>query len=981
MPGFEEAIVGRLLSQAVKPVLYGVRHALARRGYGRTDEFTALGRLTLDPSTLSILAQIPIGITQRDVKAVLESPNGVEILRRIIALHLEASSGRRIGGAEEATIKPDIAAKVQSALVSLIRNQVLARYDTDQPQAVKLHEIRFDLLDTYAADLIGLLIERGKSWAEALVRSLRTPGRALDWAFTTLMRSQLEGIEHYLEVISRNTVPAEEDFREWKRNYRKVFDSRHSTIQLPQLERRLVSHEELFVRSAFQAWNASARNLASADHVEFGDFFNLINKTVILGDPGAGKSTTSTLLARKSFSFGLIPFIVRLRNIDVTLDGFAVETVIEEVLRNRYQMGAPAGAVRRLLSDGKAFLVFDGLDELIDSTAREAAAQTIDAVADLFPFTRVLVTSRRVGYSIARLNQDVFDEFVISSFSQDQVREYARRWFSLTHESDPMPTSANVSKFLELSRPIADLRTNPLMLAFICILFQEHGTIPHRRAEIFRQCVDLFLYRWDGKRRFGARPRNLDLVEVALSYVAYAVLTDRDYHEGVTERDVFDLVVDPLLEEGVPDRRGAFAVAQELLELCRGRAWIFANVDDGPRQEETFSFTHASFMEYFAALYVDRTMDTPEEIAHLVAPEISAGRWEILAQVCISLRLRGKKFGAARIMEQILARAESIVDRRRRSIIHSVPSSNDEDVSLVEFLLRVSETMPMASAVLRRLMDISVDHFALGRSNGLAALLNTDYQYVDAAYEKLIETLSLSIADLVNNPGVAVLARAWIATHFGYMAGQPLVHHVDFDRLCGARAKMMGDSVLKTSADRRSILTKSIRLHAGGDLLVNDPKSFVELFEGCHSPIPGFGPRSTVEWIVDCLSAPFRASLPTATAARLLRQIPRSNLIDNDLPIGGEAQQISRQAVEKACGLVVAYDDAAFAGWTLVAMAIHELWEIDEISSRDYLLQNGKLFQFFRYAEERKMGNLIDLSRWLEGIWNIWKHPAVGMGG
>ncbi|WP_206794310.1 NACHT domain-containing NTPase [Amycolatopsis sp. MtRt-6] len=978
MPGFEEALVGRLLGQAAKPVLHGVRHALARRGYGRTDIYMALGRLSLNPTTLSILAQIPAGITQRDIKAVLDSPNGIEIFKRIIALQLEANSRRKTGGEEDVAIAPETGAKIKKSLAFLIRSQVAARYKTDQHQSMKFQEVRFDQLEAYTSDLFELLAERGKAWAEALVRSLRTPERALDWAFRTLIRSQLEGIDQYLEVISRSVEPGIVDFANWKRAYRKVFESRHSTIQLPQVERRLVPHEQLFVRGEFQPWSPSAHNLTSGSRVEFEGFFKFINKAVVLGDPGAGKSTTSTLLARQSFGFGMVPFIVRLRNIQVGLDGFSVESVIEEILRNRYQAGAPTGAVRRILTEGKAFLVFDGLDELIDSAAREAAAQTIDAIAALYPFVRIVVTSRRVGYSVARLNPELFDEFVISSFSQDQVGEYAQRWFSLTHESDDMPIAGVVRKFLELSRPIADLRTNPLMLAFICILYQEHGSIPHRRAEIFRQCVDLFLYRWDGKRRFGGRPNNLDLVEVALSYVAYAVLTDRHYQDGVTEKEVFELVVDPLLAEGVPDRRGALAVTRQLLELCRGRAWIFANVDDGPRQEETFSFTHASFMEYFAALYVDRTMDTPEEIVQLIAPQISAGRWEILAQVCISLRLRSKKAGAARIMEQILVRAESIVQARQGSTFRPVPSLNDEDVSLVEFLLRASETMPMASDVLRRLMDISIDHFALGRSNGLSALLNSDYQYVDAAYEKLIETLSAAIDSLAKVPGRAAQARAWIATHFGYMAGQPLIHHVDFDRLSGARTKMVSDHYINLPMSPRSVLIKSIRLHAGGALDARHSRSFVELFEGCHSPIMSFGPRSTVEWIVDCMSAPFRASLPASAAIKLLRQIPSANFVDNDLPIGGEAHQISRQAIEKACGIAVAHDDPTFAGWSLLAMAVHELWEIDANASREEILDIGEMLRFFRYAKDREIKRIVDVDSWLKGLWNIWKHPAVG---
>lgn len=713
--------------------------------------------------------------------------------------------------------------------------------------------------------------------------------------------------------------------------------------------------------------------------MSFEDFAARTGKTVILGDPGAGKSTTSTLLARQAFDCGRVPLVIRLKNVDVDRDGFNLDEVVEGVLRTRYQCPAPPGAVRRLLVEGRAFLVFDGLDELVDTTARETAAQTIDAVAALYPFSHILVTSRRVGYSVARLDTELFDEFLIGSFDQDQVREYARRWFTLVREPDDPPVDSTVRGFLESGQPISDLRANPLMLAFICILYQGRGTIPHKRPEIFRQCVELFLHRWDGKRGIGSPPANLDLVELALSYVAHAMLTDRRYRDGVTEDQVFDLVVDPLLEEGVPDRRGARHVVRELLDLCRGRAWIFTDVGDDRHGDEVFHFTHASFLEYFAALHVNRTTDRPEDVAGLLVPEIAAGRWEVLGQVCISLRLRSARAGAARVMDSILGHVESVMARRRESPLAPRWSPHDEDVALVEFLLRASETLPMSSETLRRLVEISADHFTLGRSNGLSALLNTDYQYVDAAYGKLVDLLSSSIRSYTRSQTKLTRARAWFAAHLGYLADQPLAHHVDLHRINDTRARLVTPDVLNLLAARKSTLAWNLRLHIGGDLDTADPLSFVRLFEGCHSPIPDFGPRSTIEWIVDCLSSPMRAGLPTATAVRLLRQVTHAASTDNDLPIGGEAHLLPPDVLEVASARVVGYDDDVLAGWCTVVMGVHELWEVATATPREQLLLNGNLNRLFTHAISRGVPGSSRIGRWRAGAISFWKHPAMSV--
>ncbi|WP_123746825.1 hypothetical protein [Saccharothrix texasensis] len=95
--------------------------------------------------------------------------------------------------------------------------------------------------------------------------------------------------------------------------------------------------------------------------MSYEDFAARTGKTVILGDPGAGKSTTSTLLARQAFDRGRVPFVIRLKNVDVDRDGFNLDEAVEAILRTRYQCTAPVGAVRRLLVKGRAFLVFDGL--------------------------------------------------------------------------------------------------------------------------------------------------------------------------------------------------------------------------------------------------------------------------------------------------------------------------------------------------------------------------------------------------------------------------------------------------------------------------------------------------------------------------------------------------------------------------------------------------------------------------------------------
>ncbi|WP_146174078.1 hypothetical protein [Saccharothrix carnea] len=146
-----------------------------------------------------------------------------------------------------------------------------------------------------------------------------------------------------------------------------MFEAQHSTIQLPQFERRLVPYEALFEQGEFRPWGTSVRNLVPEGRVSFEDFAARTGKTVILGDPGAGKSTTSTLLARQAFDRGRVPFVSRLKNVDVTATG-STSRMRRSGTARPIPMPRTPGAVRRLLVEGQAFLVFDDLDETNSST-------------------------------------------------------------------------------------------------------------------------------------------------------------------------------------------------------------------------------------------------------------------------------------------------------------------------------------------------------------------------------------------------------------------------------------------------------------------------------------------------------------------------------------------------------------------------------------------------------------------------------------
>ena len=99
-----------------------------------------------------------------------------------------------------------------------------------------------------------------------------------------------------------------------------------------------------------------------------------LDRTVLLGDPGGGKTHRGERaheLSSRATPTRRVPFLVTLREYAAkTPPEWSVAGHIEHNLKTLYQSPAPDGLVERLLLTGRALVIFDGLDELLDTSRR-----------------------------------------------------------------------------------------------------------------------------------------------------------------------------------------------------------------------------------------------------------------------------------------------------------------------------------------------------------------------------------------------------------------------------------------------------------------------------------------------------------------------------------------------------------------------------------------------------------------------------------
>ena len=378
-------------------------------------------------------------------------------------------------------------------------------------------------------------------------------------------------------------------------------------------------------------------------------------RLVVLGDPGAGKSTLAAKLAHDLAADPdgtEVPFLVVLRHLSTALQT-GERTLAEHlavVARDPYNVALSTEAIDYLLLNGRAVVILDGLDEMTDVSLRRRVVDLVRGFALLYPMAPIVVTSRRVGYREAALDAVSFPVYELASFTTAQVETYARHWFALDDGTPQVDRHRLAESFLRDSESIEDLRSNPLLLTLLCAMYATDHFIPRLRAQIYERCALMVFERWDIMRGISP-PMEFDgRVRGAVQSLAWEMLTGPEAE--LPEHKVVRLLVAHLMERGF-DEDVAQAAAKSFLHYCVGRAWVLAEVGS-TELEPVYGFAHRTFMEYFAAEHLVRRQRTPSLVWQVLEPRVTSGQWEAVAQLAVQLLDRNVADGADELLRLAL---------------------------------------------------------------------------------------------------------------------------------------------------------------------------------------------------------------------------------------------------------------------------------------------------------------------------------------
>jgi hypothetical protein len=537
-----------------------------------------------------------------------------------------------------------------------------------------------------------------------------------------MLYDELNTIQKNTDFLSSNKLDTQ-SILEFEKTYRNQVASRHKYIVPPHFDSiKKIPIDNLFVPPRF-ILPFKERDIEDTE-INTDDYLSSIYRSVILGNPGGGKSTFALkvvydlaanykkrLLLRRQ----LTPILVILRDYGAekkTLNCSIIQ-FIETTSNSKYQVSPPKGSFEYLLLNGRVVVLFDGLDELLDTSYRQEVSGDIESFCQLYPSVPVIVTSREVGYEQAPLESESFLVSRIAPFDENQISQYVHNWFSLDNELLSEERDRKAKLFMKESAIVPDLRSNPLLLALMCNIYKGENYIPKNRPDVYEKCALMLFERWDKSRGIQALLPFEAHIRPTMMYLAHWIYSDETLLGGVTEEKLVFKAKEYLCPKRFENEDEAEKAARDFISFCRGRAWVFTDVGTTANGERLYQFTHRTFLEFFTSAYLVRTNVTSKKILETFLPKISRREWDVVAQLSFQLQSKNIEGASDELLTNLIEHIQNLSPLK-----NLIRSGN-----YLSFAVRCLEFLIPSPKVLRSIVASCIDYciafgkLVMGRKN------------------------------------------------------------------------------------------------------------------------------------------------------------------------------------------------------------------------------------------------------------------------
>jgi len=374
---------------------------------------------------------------------------------------------------------------------------------------------------------------------------------------------------------------------------------------------------------------------------------------VVLGDPGAGKTTflkylTVLLALDRGAEVGLdrrLPVLVPLSAYATALaqQDVALQAFMGDYYRSRGIDLPLDKLIEQALASGQALIMLDGLDEVQQLAQRALVVQRVE---EFFDFQRkrgnkFIITSRIVGYRSVRPAAEDLKECTLVDFDDDDILLFLEKWTQALEQAAKGASTvtqlaaaeekAELLFALERNPGVRQLAANPLLLTILALMKRQGVLLPERRVQLYDQYVQTLLRHWNLSRGLDRRAaRDLDVLETTRVLAPLALwMQETSPGAGLVKGEALRRKLEAIYAERHVD--DPEAAARQLLSDARDHASLLLERGAGE-----FGFIHLTFQEYLAAIAVtQRGQGGFEPVVDILAEHIDDARWREVSLLTI----------------------------------------------------------------------------------------------------------------------------------------------------------------------------------------------------------------------------------------------------------------------------------------------------------------------------------------------------------
>lgn len=347
-------------------------------------------------------------------------------------------------------------------------------------------------------------------------------------------------------------------------------------------------------------------------------FEHTSSHVVLLGQPGAGKTTSMKFICQSIFfdekyypEKFKYPILIKLRDFnrpvrDVYCAGIIIEYLfnilglkikdINESSNAKVIIRLKERLVYELIDKLNVLIIIDGFDELVFKKHKQIVLEEISNFANQLENSRLILTSRTADYNY---NFENIKQYEICPLNKKQIYQFAYKWLGSTSKAVDFIQAVEKS-------PFSDTTIRPLTIAHLCAIYERIGKIPDKPKTVYRKIINLLLEEWDEQRNIKRLSKyasfELDRKFEFLSCLAYNLTVS-------VRKTIFDKYeLESTYKKICSDFDLNIRESKDVISELESHTGLFVQAG-----YELFEFAHKSLQEYLTAEYIVKLPFIPEE--------------------------------------------------------------------------------------------------------------------------------------------------------------------------------------------------------------------------------------------------------------------------------------------------------------------------------------------------------------------------------